>query len=807
MRARTKKAICEHVRAADYLSVAQIFLQDNFLLERPLRFDDIKPRLLGHWGTCHGINLTYAHLSAWIRRQGYGDNLFVLGPGHGFPALQANLFLEGTLGEFDKHATMDADGIAYICRNFSFPGGFPSHSSPLTPGVIAEGGELGYALSAAYGTAQDNPDLMVACLIGDGEAETASLLAALNLNKLISPVSNGLVLPILHLNGYKISGPTIFGRMNDQDLYDLLHGFGFTPLFVDEDRGDVDELMALALDSVAEIWRRIRRADVAGLTKHKKFDTMGATTQKEAAVVGGQNWFRMPLIVLRTAKGETGPRYLNGSKIAGNNLAHQVILTEAKKDPAQLKMLEGWLRSYRFGELFNRTKGFGGFLRETVPEGEARMGMNRHVLPKNAVKLVLPEISEAEAPQMVVPGAEHKSSAKAIGNYLRNVLVGSEGARGFRLFSPDETASNRLDAVYAATGRAWLLPPANWDKDMAPDGRIVELLSENTLQGLLTGYVLTGRYGVLASYEAFAQIVASQVDQHLKFLEQSRSVSWRKGIPALNIYLTSVGWRQDHNGFSHQNPGLISDLLLRPSCMANVFLPVDDTAALAAAEWTLGAKDVVNAVTFGKTEEPRWIDINHARYQLGEGQGASVCQFASDAKPDIIVAGAGDYVSKEALIAMQLVRSMTDKIKMRFVNIAVLSFGGIGTSKNQLGRERFDELFGKKQPVVCNFHGYPETMRAIFSHYLDDMSRLELRGYSEKGSTTTPLDMQILNGTDRYSLAIKICERAADLKVVSGKESAQFVQKMSRKLAEVRGYIYKYGDDPDEVKNWVWGWK
>ncbi|MDR0591132.1 MAG: phosphoketolase family protein [Candidatus Nomurabacteria bacterium] len=758
-------------RAAEYLTVAQIFLQDNYLLERPLEYRDIKPRLLGHFGSTPGIIKAYAHLSALIKRTGQ-DMMFVLGPGHGYPGLQAALFLEGSLQKVDPKATLDVAGVEYLCKQFSWPYGYPSHSSPLTPGAILEGGELGYCLSTAYGSVLDNPDLVTACLIGDGEAETASLLAALNLGKLVSPKHNGVVLPILHLNGYKISAPTIYGRMSDKELIDLFTGFGYDPVIVNEgEEPGFDEQMAAALDKAMETIRSIKQSPEDG-------------------------FFRTPFIVMRTLKGETGPKELNGEKIEGNYLSHQVILTEAKTDKNQLAMLEKWLKSYKFDELFDKQVGFGDFINAVMPEPKKRMGQSKHA-SQEPEKLKLPALSGD--PKFRV-GEPSSLAMNSVGKYLRDVFKGNP--QTFRFFCPDETSSNKLDAVYEATNRAWLKPLKSWDKFMSPDGRVIEMLSENTLQGLLQGYVLTGRHGVMSSYEAFMPIVTSMVDQYSKFLAQAIKIDWRPDLPSINYVLTSTGWRQDHNGFSHQNPGFISDMLLRPNNLVNVLLPLDDNSALVATEFALSAENCINIITAGKTPEGRYLSLDQARFQLLNG-GAMIFDFVSDEKPHVVLAGAGDYVSKEALAAVEIVRQEAPQVRLRFVSVSAFSYGAIGTSKIKLTKARFDDIFTLDKPIVFTFHGYPSTMKQILFNYTTP-ERLDIHGYNEHGSTTTPFDMQVRSETDRYHLAISIFERAAEQGIIGTEELSGLADRYAAKLAWHQDYIKQHGDDTPEIKEWTW---
>lgn len=753
-----ERAIDQYVRAADYLSVAQVFLRDNFLLERPLEFGDVKPRLLGHFGTCPGINRLYANVNLWMKKRGLEDVMFVLGPGHGFAALNANLWMEGSLEVVDERAGVDAEGLGYLVKQFSWPYGFNSHSSPMTPGVILEGGELGYSLSTAYGAVLDNPGLVAVCMIGDGEFETGAALSAMNLNKLVSARENGVVVPVLHLNGYKIGGPTVYGRMSDKELVNLISGFGYEPVIVGEDG------LAGALEFVSD---------------------------KMTEVKGTDEFVRMPFIVLKTEKGEGGLEDFRGEKIAGNCSSHQVILSKAKTDEEELGLLEMWLRSYRFEELFGQD-GFGEFLERVLPDEGVRMGRNRHTFGRKFVdeKLVVPGI---DGVREVEAGVERKSSMKAVGEYLRGVMA--ENQEKFRFFCPDETESNKLGAIYEVADRSWMMDVKEWDKNLAKDGRVMELLSEQTLQGVMAGYVLTGRNGVMASYEAFMPIVSSMVDQYVKFLAQSRDVEWRGDVASLNYILTSVGWRQDHNGYSHQNPSFISGLLDKPSGFTNILLPVDDVATAAAMEFCLKTKNVVNVLTAGKTDEPRWIDSGHAKWQLTNGGGASVFGFASDdGEVDVVVAGAGDYVSTEALRAMEIVRAETPEVRMRFVGVAALSYGAIGTTEFKLSQEKFDELFTVDRPIVMNFHGYTSTMRAIMGNYTD-VRRVSLRGYDEKGATTTPYDMQVRNGTSRWQVAMEIWWRAMEVGALDEERVRGLVEKYEGKLREQGAFIRENGED------------
>ena len=763
-------------RATNYLTAAQIFLQDNFLLERPLTFDDIKPRLLGHWGSGPGVNLLYAHLNSMIKKYGQ-EMMFVLGPGHAFPALQANLFIEGTLGEFYPEATQNYDGLGYICRNFSWPYGFPSHSNPGTPGVILEGGELGYSLSTSYGAALDNPNMIVACLVGDGEAETGPAAASWHLNKLIDPKTNGTVLPILHLNGYKISAPTIFGRMSDDELKSLFWGYGYEPRLVSGD--NLDQQMEDALDWAHQLIWSIKNS-------------------KEELVSP-----RMPMIIMRTLKGWTGVKELNGQKIEGNALSHQVVLTEAKTDPKQLQMLEDWLKSYNFNELFDRDNGFGDFAKNIVPDREQRMGMSPHAHGGDPVfkPLKLPAI-ENYIEDATTPGTIGSSSMIQTGLYLEEVFKLNADERNFRMMSPDETYSNKLDAVFGATTRGWVWPHEPWDKDMSADGRVMEMLSEHNLQGLIQGYVLTGRHGIFASYEAFIQVIVSMMDQYAKFIKHAVDFEWRKTFPSLNYILTSPGWRQDHNGFSHQNPGFIDDVLRRHGNFVDVYFPADANSTLVVLEKVLQSTKQINIIVAGKTIEPRWLTPELARKQLHTGIMA--WDFASDDNPDVVLAGIGDYPTMEVMAAIDLAKTEWPDIRLRCINVNSITNRGFGQGRNCIDETEFMRLFTADKPVICNFHGYPETLKAILFNYVTDAERFDIRGYIEQGSTTTPFDMHVRNRTSRYHLLMAIFESMIKLNRIGYEQGRQIIEKYQQKIDTNTEYIKKNGVDMAEIEDWKW---
>ena len=780
MKTHDKQSIKQYLRAVDYLTVAQIFLAENHLLSRDVTFDDVKSRILGHWGSGPGINFAYAHLS-YFAKQHDQDAMFVLGPGHGFPALQANLFLEGTLGHFDQSMQPNLAGIRKLCREFSWPYGFPSHSNPETPGVILEGGELGYALSTSYGAAMDNPNLLVACLIGDGEAETGPTAGAWHLNKLLNPRKDGVVLPILHLNGYKISAPTVFGRMSNYELMTLFSGYGYEPRIVDATKEGVDphDEMAAALE-----WAHALVAEIR------------ASSDKIAP--------RMPMIVMRTLKGWTGPKEVEGNKIEGNCLAHQTVLSEAKSDPEQLKILNHWLKSYKFNELFSELTGFGDFVGDILPNTpEKRLGMSKHAHGGDSVykSLILPNINDF-AEDAETPGTIGSSSMRRAGAYLAEVFRQNADNKNFRFMSPDETYSNKLDEIFQATSRSWQWPIMSWDKDLSQDGRVMEMLSEHNMQGLMQGYVLTGRHAMFASYEAFLQVVSSMVDQYAKFLTQSRSVAWRGTIPSLNYILTSSGWRQDHNGFSHQNPGFIDDILRRQSNFSNVYFPSDGNVTLVCLEEMLSSVRQINALVAGKTLEPRWLSTELARQQVSEG--LMIWDFASDENPDIVMAACGDYPTKETMAAIDIIKTECPAAKIRCVNVSSLTTMGLGTLRNVATQKKFDEIFTHDKPVIFNFHGYPQTLKSILFNYDVHSHRFDIRGYKEIGSTTTPFDMHVRNETSRYDLAIAALRQLGRCGIMPFEEAEHRAAIYQAKIDENTAYIKTNGVDLPEIDAWVW---
>ncbi|MBU6370465.1 MAG: phosphoketolase family protein [Patescibacteria group bacterium] len=788
--------IKKYVRAANYLSAGQIYLEGNFLLKEKLTFDHIKTRLLGHWGTCPGINFTYACLNNLIVKTG-ANMLFVLGPGHGFPAVQANVFLEGTLAKYYPEAKKDEKGIGYIMHNFSWPYQFPSHVSPATPGAILEGGELGYSLATSYGAILDNPDLIVTCLVGDGEAETATAATAWHLSKFIDPATNGAVLPILHLNGYKISGPTVFGRMKNEDLLSLFRGYGYEPMIVEGYDDKVYADMVKALDRAYASIRKIQKE--ARANPNRKLE----------------DYFRFPMIILKTPKGWTGIKHLYSwdiegrgkkfdAKVEGNCFAHQVVGREMKTDPAELAALDAWMRSYKFEELFNAKTGFIKDIEANVPREGLRMGENKTAfgIPKGdrSRDLLLPDISAFDA-KISAAGASTASSMIQMGQYFRAVVDANHDRRNFRLFSPDETYSNRLQYIFAATPRAFAGKIQDWDIDLARDGRVIEMLSENALHGLAQGYALTGRFAVFPSYESFLMVAASMAEQYSKFLKIARKTDWRGDVPGLTYIITSSGWRQEHNGFSHQNPGFIADILLKKHDFINVYFPADMHEAVLVAEKCLSAKNEMNVIVAEKTVEPIWRTFGEAKEEIAKG--LSIWDFASDENPDIVIAGCGQYLVKEALAAVEILKEEAPEAKVRFVNILELSPNS-ANGHNKITEAEFEHYFTKDKPAIFNFHGYPETMEQVLFYYVNSLDRFSVHGYLESGSTTTSLDLHIRNKTDRWNLAAEAVRMLADRGVIERGKADAIVKKYEQKIRDHKDYIMQYGEDPEEILKWQW---
>jgi xylulose-5-phosphate/fructose-6-phosphate phosphoketolase len=763
-------------RAANYLSVGQIYLLDNPLLDRPLERSHIKPRLLGHWGTTPGLNFIYVHLNRVIKA-GDLDMIYICGPGHGGPGMVANTWLEGTYREIYSNIPQNKEGMRRLFRQFSFPGGIPSHAAPETPGSIHEGGELGYALSHAYGAALDNPGLIVACVIGDGEAETGPLAASWHGNKFLNPATAGAVLPILHLNGYKIANPTILARIPRDQLEKLFVGYGYKPHFVEgDDPMPMHRQMAATLDTVLSEIAAIQKAARSG-----------------NPVICPQ-W---PMIILRSPKGWTGPKIVDGLKIEGTWRSHQVPFGDMDK-PEHVKLLDEWMRSYRPEELFDRD----GVLRPEIaalaPVGERRMSANPHanggLLRRD---LVMPDFADyaVEAPH---PGRVDAEATRVMGVLLRDIMQQNPN---FRLFGPDETASNRLSAVFEATGRAWMAETSPDDDHLSPDGRVMEILSEHTCEGWLEGYLLTGRHGLFSCYEAFIHIIDSMFNQHAKWLKTSREIPWRRPISSLNYLLTSHVWRQDHNGFSHQDPGFIDYVTNKKADIIRVYLPPDANTLLWVTDHCLRSWDRINVIVAGKQPAPQWLDIDAAIKHCDAGIG--IWEWASNdrgSEPDVVMACAGDVPTLETLAAVDLLRHHVPDLKIRVVNVVdLMTLQPHGEHPHGLGDRDFDALFTTDKPVIFAHHGYPWLIHRL-TYRRTNHHNIHVRGYKEEGTTTTPFDMVVRNDLDRFHLASDVIDRVPKL----GYLAAYAKQAMRDKLIEHKQYITRYGDDMPEVKQWRW---
>jgi len=770
--------IKKYVRAANYLTVTQIYLQDNYLLKRSLKSEDIKPKLFGHWGTCPGINFVYGNLNYLVKKHNQ-SSIFVLGPGHGMPGLQANLFLEGTLKKYYPKATIDEKGIGYISKMFAWPYGFSSHCSPETPGLILEGGELGYSLSSAYGAVLDNPDLFAVCLIGDGEAETGAIAAGWHINKLVDPATSGAVLPILHLNGYKISGPTVFGRMSDHELTELFSGYGYEPFIVQGEYlyKDMFETMEKCYQKIMDIQTRARKGEI--------FTP------------------RFPMIVLKSPKGWTTIKKVHGQQIEGTILAHQVVMPGVSGDDQELQALEEWLKSYKFDELFDEKKGLANDIKDILPSEKLWIGDNPHMFGKAYKPLVLPK-SKDLAKDASIPGKIQSNAMRMAGTYLRHLFALNNKQKNLRLMSPDETYSNRLDEVFQETSRGWVWPIEKDDKDITRDGRVMEMLSEHNMHGLAQGYVLTGRHAVFTTYEAFAQIFSSMAHMYQKFLKWTRKMSWRHDIPSMNYLLTSTAWRQEHNGYSHQNPSFVSGMLEKHNDFIKAYFPVDDNSMLAVMEEVMASKNQMNIITAGKTPEPRWLTYGQAKQTLKDG--LLTWDFASDDNPHIIMVGIGDYMTKEVLSAIELLKKDAPEIRIRFVNMCRLQAACSCEGVNHPQIANAEKYFTIDKPVIMNFHGYPETMQAMLFH-VKNPQRFSIHGYIEEGGTTTPFDMQVRNKTDRYHLASEVLEKMTDQGVIEMAKAEKLKQAYEKELKDHYNYIIENGKDPEEIENWQWAGK
>jgi len=768
-------------RAANYLSVGQIYLKDNPLLEEPLRREHIKPRLLGHWGTTAGLNFIYVHLNRVIVAHDL-DMIYIIGPGHGGPGLVAHTYLEGSYTEIYPNIERSRSGLQRLFRQFSWPYGIPSHVAPETPGSIHEGGELGYSLAHAYGAAFDNPELIVACIIGDGEAETGALAASWHSNKFLNPRRDGAVLPILHLNGYKIANPTVLARIGRGELNDLLRGYGYEPLVVEGDEPfDVHEQLAQALEIALATIRHVQNS---------------ARAAPADAVPERPRW---PMIVLRTPKGWTGPKFVDGKPVEGTWRAHQVPITDLDK-PGHLAALEAWMRSYRPQELFDRDGRFREDLAALAPTGRRRMGANPHANGGELLEpLSLPHFRDY-AVAVSTPGAVEAESTRVLGNYLRDIFELNREKQNFRLFGPDETASNRLDAVYQATPKTWLAETEPVDENLGPDGRVMEVLSEHMCQGWLEGYLLTGRHGLFNCYEAFIHIIDSMLNQHAKWLKTTRVIPWRKPIASLNYLLSSHVWRQDHNGFSHQDPGFIDHVANKKSEIVRIYLPPDANCLLSVADHCLRSRNYINVIVAGKQPEWQWLDIEAAVSHCTVGAG--VWEWASRGAddPDVVMACAGDVPTLETLAAVTLLSEYAPDIRIRVVNVVdLMVLQPQVDHPHGLEDRDFGDLFTTDRPVIFAYHGYP-TMIHKLTYRRRNHDNMHVHGYREEGTTTTPFDMVVLNGLDRYRLALDAIRYIPRYRDRVEHETERYWTTMERHKL----YVSEYGEDMPEVKNWRW---
>jgi xylulose-5-phosphate/fructose-6-phosphate phosphoketolase len=767
-------------RAANYLSVGQIYLLDNPLLREPLAPAHIKPRLLGHWGTTPGQNFIYTHLNRVIKAHDL-DMIYIAGPGHGGPALVAQTYLEGTYSEIYPHVGRDEAGLKALFRQFSFPGGIPSHVAPETPGSIHEGGELGYSLSHAFGAVFDNPSLIAACVIGDGEAETGPLATAWHSNKFLNPITDGAVLPILHLNGYKIANPTVLARISREELDQLLRGCGWLPLIVEgDDPITMHGLMAETLDRAID--------EIRGMQQ----------TAREAGRALRPRW---PLIVLASPKGWTGPAVIDGKRIEGTFRAHQVPLADPRSNPAHLQMLEAWMKSYRPEELFDTRGTLLGPLADLAPAGPRRMGANPHANGGQLLReLCLPDFRNY-AVAVPAPGTVEAEDTRVLGHFLRDVIVENAAARNFRIFGPDETVSNRLDEVFAATNRQWMADTTPDDEWLAADGRVLEVLSEHQCQGWLEGYLLTGRHGLFNTYEAFVHIVDSMFNQHAKWLKVTRALAWRRPIASLNYLLSSHVWRQDNNGFTHQDPGFIDHAMNKKAEIVRVYLPPDANCLLNIMDHCLRSLNYVNIVIAGKHPAPQWLDMGAAERHCAAGIG--IWEWASTdvgCDPDVVMAAAGDVPTLETLAAVSILRQHLPSLKIRVVNVVdLMKLQPPSEHPHGLTDVAFDQLFTKDKPVIFAYHGYPWLIHRL-TYRRTNHENLHVRGYKEEGTITTPFDMAVLNDLDRFHLAGDVVDRLPQL----GPQAAYVKQALGDLLNEHSRYIREHGEDMPIVRDWRW---
>ena len=767
-------------RAANYLSVGQIYLYANPLLREPLKIEHVKPRLLGHFGTTPGLNFVYAHFNRLIKK--YDLNVInITGPGHGGPGIVANTYLEGTYTELYPDIQQNEEGMRKLFKQFSFPGGIPSHAAPETPGSINEGGELGYSIAHAYGAVFDNPDLLACCVVGDGEAETGALATSWHSNKFLNPARDGAVLPILHLNGYKIANPTVLGRLSDEELTHLFNGYGYKPHFVEGHEPEpMHQIMAATLETVI--------AEIGAI-------------QENARSHGTQTRPIWPMIVMRTPKGWTGPKFVDGLPVEGTWRAHQVPVTELSTKPGHLKILEDWMKSYLPEELFDETGKFRAELAELAPLGDRRMGANPHanggLLLKN---LLMPNFSDY-AVKFAKPGTELAEATRVLGTFLRDVMKLNLDTKNFRVFGPDETASNRLEALYEVTDKVWMEPLLSTDEHESATGRVMEMLSEHMCQGWLEGYLLTGRHGFFSCYDAFIHIVDSMFNQHAKWLKVTRHIPWRRSIASLNYLLTSHVWRQDHNGFSHQDPGFIDFVMNKKADVVRVYLPPDTNTLLSVADHCLRSRDYINVIVAGKQPALQYLEMDAAIEHCTNGIGIwSWASTDQNSEPDVVIACAGDVPTLEALAAVDLLRQNFSDIKIRFVNVVdLMTLQPPSEHPHGISDRDFDSMFTTDKPVIFAYHGYPWLIHRL-TYRRHNHDSFHVRGYKEEGTTTTPFDMTVLNELDRYHLAGDVVDRVPRLQRVG----AHFKQFLRNQLVEHKHYISEHGDDMPEVRDWTW---
>jgi xylulose-5-phosphate/fructose-6-phosphate phosphoketolase len=767
-------------RAANFVSVGQIYLYANPLLREPLTLKHIKPRLLGHWGTTPGLNFIYVHLNRLINNHDL-EVIYIAGPGHGGPALVANTYLEGTYSEFYPHIPQTEAGLQRLFKQFSFPGGIPSHVAPETPGSIHEGGELGYALAHAYGAAFDNPNLLVACVIGDGEAETGPLAASWHSNKFLNPARDGAVLPILHLNGYKIANPTVLGRMSDEKLTLLFTGYGYKPHFIEgHEPNQMHQHMAGLLETVyGEI----------------------SAIQDAARNQGRSEMPEWPMIILRSPKGWTGPKSVDGKPVEGTWRAHQVPVAEFKKHPDHLRILEDWMKSYKPEELFDENGKLVAELGALAPKGDRRMGANPHSNGGLLLKdLTMPDF-RGYALKVEKPGTEFAESTRVLGKMLRDIMKMNADSKNFRVLGPDETASNRLEALYEVTGKVFMEPTLPTDEDLSKDGRVMEVLSEHMCQGWLEGYLLTGRHGFFSCYEAFIHIVDSMFNQHAKWLKVTRHIPWRRPIASLNYLLTSHVWRQDHNGFSHQDPGFIDHVVNKKADTVRVYLPPDANSLLSVADHCLRSRNYVNVIVAGKQPALQWMDMKSAIQHCTTGLG--IWEWAStdnSVEPDVVMACAGDIPTLETMAAVALLREHFPDVKVRVVNVVdLMTLQTPSEHPHGIDDREFDSIFTTDKPVIFAYHGYPTLIHRL-TYRRRNHANLHVHGYREEGTTTTPFDMTVLNQLDRFHLAGDAADRAVRLQA----RNAHFKQHLRSRLVDHSQYVREYGDDLPEIRDWKW---